>query len=93
MQRGSLVIYDQNGKPWHNTGDAEGDILPHETPKGLPFVILPFGALAGVNTFLINPVTKELEILELYEQEMSLEELQAENEALKLELLTAEGVI
>lgn len=36
MQRGSLIIYDNTGKIFLNTGDAEGDVLPHTLPDGLP---------------------------------------------------------
>jgi len=46
MQRGNLVIYDLNGKVWMQTGEAEGDILPHEYPSGLPCIEIPFGTMA-----------------------------------------------
>lgn len=42
MQRGSLIIYDNNGKIWINTGDVEGDILHHEYPAGLPYIETQF---------------------------------------------------
>ena len=46
MQRGNLVIYDLNGTIWSQTGEAEGDILPHEFPIGLPSIEIPFGTMA-----------------------------------------------
>ena len=47
MQRGSLIIYDNTGKVWVNTGDAEGDIQPHTPPNGLPYIETQFGELKG----------------------------------------------
>lgn len=60
MQRGSLIIYDNNGKIWLNTGDAEGDVLPHEIPVGLPYVITEYGQLNGKRVLFVNPETGEL---------------------------------
>jgi hypothetical protein len=55
MQRGCLIIYDKTGKIWYNSGEAEGSVLPHVTPDGLPYIELPFGELnnkilVGVDT-------------------------------------------
>lgn len=45
MQRGSLIIYDNTGKIFLHTGDAEGDIVPHTLPVGLPYIETQFGEL------------------------------------------------
>jgi len=45
-QRGNLVIYDITGKIFSQTGEAEGDILPHEYPVGIPYMEIPFGTMA-----------------------------------------------
>lgn len=45
MQRGNLIVYDLSGKIWSQTGEAEGDLLPHVYPVGVPYIELPFGAM------------------------------------------------
>lgn len=60
MKRGSLIIYDENGTIWVNTGDAEGDILPHTPPMGLPYIITNFGELDNKKVIKINVETKQL---------------------------------
>lgn len=94
MQRGNLIIYDNEGKIWLQTGEAEGDILPHEYPVGLPYMELPFGIMAtrrvvrvDVTTTPHTPVFEEIEIPKTPEQ------LQSEIEQLENELLLASGVI
>lgn len=47
MQRGSLIIYDNTGKIWAITGDAQGDILPHVYPENLPYIETQYGELDG----------------------------------------------
>lgn len=46
MERGNLVIYDNEGKIWSQTGEASGDILPHEYPVGIPHIEIPYGTMA-----------------------------------------------
>jgi hypothetical protein len=60
MQRGSLIIYDNTGKVWVNTGDAEGDVLPHEYPTGLPYIETSFGELNNKRTIAVDVATKTL---------------------------------
>ncbi len=45
MQRGNLIIYDNEGTIFLQTGEAEGDVLPHVYPAGLPYIEMPFGSL------------------------------------------------
>lgn len=45
MQRGNLVIYDLEGTIVYQTGEAEGNILPHEYPVGIPYMEIPFGTM------------------------------------------------
>jgi hypothetical protein len=54
MQRGSLIIYDNDGKIWVNTGDAEGDVAAHVYPAGLPYLETAFGELNGKRALSVN---------------------------------------
>jgi len=45
MQRGNLVVYDETGKIFYQTGEAEGDVLPNVVPVGLPYIEIPFGTM------------------------------------------------
>jgi len=47
MERGNLVIYDELGVIFSQTGEASGDILPHTYPVGLPYIELPYGTLTN----------------------------------------------
>ena len=85
MERGSLIIYDNVGKVWVNTGDAQGDILPHEVPDGLPYIITLFGELDGKKVIKVDVNSKSL-ITEDLPVQPSYEELQQQ-------LLSAQGVI
>ena len=55
-QRGSLIIYDSAGKVWHNSGDAEGSILPHTYPDGLPYIETEFGELDGLRVLSVDVI-------------------------------------
>ena len=69
MQRGSLIIYDDNGKIWYNSGDAEGDVLPHEYPAGLPYIETEFGQLDGKRVVSVN-VVRQILIQKIYHQSL-----------------------
>lgn len=88
MQRGNLVIYDATGKIFSQTGEAEGDVLPHEYPIGLPYIEIPFGTMESKKLISIN-VTKEPHepIFEDIVQQPTYEEL--ENQL----LLAQEGLL
>lgn len=60
MQRGSLIIYDNEGKIWLNTGDAEGDVLPYTYPVGLPYIETIFGELKNKRVLRVEVITKTL---------------------------------
>jgi hypothetical protein len=85
MQRGSIIIYDNNGKIWINTGDAEGDILPNEVPAGLPYIETQFGELTNKRILSVDIATATL-ITENIPVQLTYEELQQQ-------LLIAQGVI
>lgn len=85
MQRGSLIIYDNTGKVWVNTGDAEGDVLPHTPPVGLPYIETAFGQLDGKRVIGVDVATATL-ITEDIPVQPTYEELQQQ-------LLIAQGVI
>lgn len=54
MQRGNLVIYDLIGKIVSQTGEAEGDLLPHDYPVGIPYIEIPFGTMAQKRVISID---------------------------------------
>lgn len=87
MQRGSLIIYDNKGKIFSNTGDAEGDILPNEVPNGLPYIETQFGELNNKRILGIDiSVTPHKLITEDIIIQPTYDELQQQ-------LLQAQGVI
>lgn len=87
MQRGSLIIYDNEGKMWVNTGDAEGDILPHTPPVGLPYIITEFGELNNKRVLNVDvSVTPHKLVAEDIPVQRTYEELQQQ-------LLQSQGVI
>ncbi len=45
MQLGNLIVYDNTGKIWSQTGEMEGDLLPRDYPVGVPYIELPFGTM------------------------------------------------
>ncbi|BDR75750.1 hypothetical protein [Clostridium tetani] len=87
MKRGSLIIYDNEGKVWVNTGDAEGDILPHTLPSGLPYIITEYGQLEGKIVKGVNVETKELILEDIPKVETEEERLRREKEELENQLL------
>lgn len=71
MQRGNLIIYDEEGTVISQTGDAMGDILPHTYPVGVPYVELEYGAYAiefansrliGINVETKEPMFEPFEV-------------------------------
>lgn len=87
MKRGSLIIYDNNGKIFLNTGDAKGDILPHTPPSGLPHIITEYGQLDGKIAKGVNVETKELILEDIPKVETEEERLRREKEELENQLL------
>ncbi len=94
MQRGNLVLYDYEGKIFSQTGEAEGDLLPHTYPVGIPWVEIPFGTMATKRLISIdvsNGVDNPIPIFEDIEIPKTEEQLRIEE--LENQLLLAEGVI
>ncbi|AUM99582.1 hypothetical protein [Clostridium botulinum] len=87
MQRGSLIIYDNTGKIFLNTGDAEGDVLPHTLPDGLPYIITEFGELNNKIVKGIDVETKELITEDIPHIETEEERLKREKQELENQLL------
>ena len=92
MQRGNLVIYDETGKIFLQTGEAEGDIISHVYPVGIPYLEIPFGTMARKRLISVDvtktphePVFEDI-IIPLTPEEQRIQEL--ENE-----LLLTSGVI
>lgn len=92
MQRGNLIIYDNNGKIWSQTGDAEGDVKPHVYPVGLPYIELPFGKTKDKKIISVDVSVKPHKIVtEDIKVKLSYEDL--ENKVLLLENEKIEGGI
>lgn len=76
MQRGNLVIYDETGKIFSQTGEAEGDVLPHEYPIGIPYIEIPFGTMATKKLIEIDATKEPHEpIFEDIERQPTIQEL------------------
>lgn len=89
MQRGSLIIYDNEGKIFLNTGDAEGDILPHTLPVGLPYILTEFGELKNKRVLNVDVsvtphklVTEDIPVVETETEKLLREKTELENQLL-----------
>lgn len=91
MKRGSLILYDSEGTIWVNTGDAEGDILPHTLPAGLPYIITEFGKLNGKKVLAVDVMTNTLITEDIPKVETEEERLRREKEELENQLLLKEN--
>lgn len=92
MKRGNLIIYDITGKIFYQTGEAEGDLLPHTYPEGIPYIEVPFGSMNNKRIISVNVsttphtlVTENIEVKPTYED--------LENKVLLLENEKVEGGI
>lgn len=98
MQRGSLIIYDHSGKIWVNTGDAEGDILPHDIPEGLPYLITEYGQLTnkiiiGVNVEANTLILEDIPYIETDEERLQREKEELENQLLLMTDAEVGGIL
>lgn len=91
MKRGSLIIYDNEGTIFLNTGDAEGNILPHTLPVGLPYIITKYGELDGKVVKGVGVESKELILEDIIKEESAEEKLLREKQELENQLLLAEN--
>lgn len=85
MKRGNLVIYDPiTGKIWSQTGEAEGEVLSHEIPIGLPYIEIPFGSMSNqyLKSIDISDPENPVPVFEPIERTQTPEERIAELEAL-----------
>lgn len=58
MQRGNLVTYDMAGVIYSQTGEAEGNVLPHVYPVGIPYLEISFGTMATKRLVRIDTTTE-----------------------------------
>lgn len=72
---GNLIIYDNEGKIWLQTGEATGDVLPHKYPVGIPYIEVPYGSTTGKRIVSVNVsvkphaiVTEDMKIKPSYEE-------------------------
>lgn len=96
MQRGNLVIYDTTGKIFSQTGEAEGDILSHEYPVGLPYIEIPFGTMSTKRLISIDvAVTPHEPVFEEIAREKTQQEIiqELENQILLLEDEKVGGIL
>lgn len=84
LQRGNLVIYDRSGKIWYQSGEAQGDVLPHTYPDGLPYLELEYGEMEGKRLVRIDlssempkPVFEILLVHPTYEELQDMIEMMA----------------
>ncbi|GMQ61211.1 hypothetical protein [Vallitalea maricola] len=87
MNRGSLIIYDNDGKIWCYIADAEGVASPHDIPNGIPYILTEYGEQdnkivksVDVSTTPHKIITEDIITKPSYEE-------------LETRLLEAEGVI
>ena len=96
MQLGNLVIYDNNGKIWYQSGEMEGDVLPITPPVGLPWIEIPFGTMATHKLSHVDVDTGE-PVLIPYEIKVSAEAelitLKAQIEELKQGKISVQDII
>ncbi|WP_434291172.1 hypothetical protein [Clostridium botulinum] len=98
MKRGSLIIYDNTGKIFLNTGDAEGDVLPHTLPDGLPYIITKFGELnnkivKGIDVKTKELITEDIPHIETQEEKLKREKQELENQLLLKENKETGGIL
>lgn len=92
MDRGNLILYDNTGKIFKETGESSGDVLPHEYPEGIPYMEVPYGSTEGKRIISVDVsktphklITEDIEIKPSYEE--------LENKVLLLENERVEGGI
>ncbi|HFL2403605.1 TPA: hypothetical protein ACG3PH_001984 [Clostridioides difficile] len=82
MNRANRIIYDQTGKILLQTGEATGDVLPHDNIIELSFLDVEHGSIDYSKQYIesINPITKELILKDipiyLSEEEKRIQELE-----------------
>ena len=87
MERGNLIIYDLAGNIITQTGEAKGDILPHQYPVGIPYLELAYGETDGKKILGIDVSSEPHKIItEDLPKEKTKEEIIAELEARLVEL-------
>lgn len=92
MNRGNLIIYDNKGEIWLQTGEAIGDIQPHVYPVGIPYIEVPYGSTKGKRIVLVDvSVTPHKIVVEDIDVKPSYEDL--ENKVLLLENEKVQGGI
>ncbi|EGT4066985.1 TPA: hypothetical protein ACGI4G_002521 [Clostridioides difficile] len=82
MNRANRIIYDQTGKILLQTGEATGEVLPHDNITELSFLDIEYGSIDYSKQYIesINPTTKEpiLKDIPIYlsEEEKRIQELE-----------------
>ncbi|HBG1246815.1 TPA: hypothetical protein KPG57_001636 [Clostridioides difficile] len=82
MNRGNRIIYDDLGKIWMQTGEATGDILPHDKITKLSYIDIEYGSvdyskqyIECINIETKEPVLKNIPLI-LTEEEKRIQELE-----------------
>lgn len=72
MQRGNLIVYDTTGRIFSQTGEADGEVLPHVYPVGIPWIEIPYGEIDYTKNYVSSidvsvdpnlPIIEEIQIL------------------------------
>ena len=78
MQYGNLIVYDNDGVIWYQSGEMEGDLAPRTYPGGLNYIELPFGAMAGKRVVSVDvsgethvPVFEDIPVTETTDQKIT----------------------
>lgn len=92
MKRGNLILYDNTGRIFLQTGEAQGDVLPHEYPVGIPYIEIPFGVMRNkiiigvdVSTNPHNLIVEDIPHVETEEERLQRELLEAQEQIVNLE--------
>lgn len=62
MKIGNRIVYDQDGEIVFQTGEMQGDVLPHKELTSLNFIDIGFGEVdyTAFNVIGVNPESKEV---------------------------------
>ncbi|HBH1733611.1 TPA: hypothetical protein KRM37_000386 [Clostridioides difficile] len=82
MDRANRIICDQTGKILLQTGEATGDVLPHNKITELHYIDIPYGSIdyiknriVGINMETKQPILEEIPVF-ITEEEKRIQELE-----------------
>ncbi|ENY8332818.1 hypothetical protein [Clostridioides difficile] len=82
MDRANRIICDQTGKILLQTGEATGDVLPHNKITELHYIDIPYGSIdyiknriVGINIETKQPILEEIPVY-VSEEKKRIQELE-----------------